>query len=251
MRKIISFFTAAAILSCFCFVGFADDEFTLQGDGEFDEQISVLEPSEEAASLKEENNLVIEEEDDISEISQEVPPSSENDEFTEEAEVIEGKEAAKDAEVIKDADTMKDAEVLRAGPSYTLHIPSSLPIAYRCDTCSIGTVSITDVMGYSFGDSICVTIYYDGVFQSLSTDAQIPYTIYAEDEYGSLELLNSGDSVSFLVAENGELPKYGSVRNSENHVVNLIVFFPEDAWEALSSGNYSTEIQFVDSDSRT
>ncbi len=137
------------------------------------------------------------------------------------------------------------------GATYTMNIPADQEIPYGATSTNIGTVTITDAQGFALGKNVYVSVVFDGLFKSETSNSTIPYTVEVsgynpEASVGyehRTEKIASGDFLSFWGTANGTVNSYHSLVGYRDQKINVNVLSTN--WGKALGGEYKTTITFT------
>ena len=97
--------------------------------------------------------------------------------------------------------------------TYTLNIPADQEIPFGKTSTNIGSISVTDGVGFASGKDLKVTLTYDA-FASESVATTIPFLIqlgWAVNSSASYADINSNDSIIFKGKDTGDISKFTEI----------------------------------------
>ncbi len=142
--------------------------------------------------------------------------------------------------------------------TYTLNIPADQEIPYGAINTNIGSISVTDGVGFASGKNLKVTLTYDA-FTSKDADTTIPFSITlngsADDHTpkGSLNI-KSGNALTFEGQSNGAVKEFAQTRVEAHNVPSGYLYYDADQtfvtisstdWGKALAGDYSATITFT------
>lgn len=135
--------------------------------------------------------------------------------------------------------------------TYTLNIPADQEIPFGKTSTNIGSISVTDGVGFASGKDLKVTLTYDA-FASESVATTIPFLIqlgWAVNSSTSYADINSNDSIIFKGKDTGDISKFTEVRSKTGSQYydadRTLVAIASTDWGKALAGNYSATITFT------
>lgn len=136
--------------------------------------------------------------------------------------------------------------------TYTLHIPADQEIPFGATRTNIGSVTVTDGVGFADEKNLKVTLTY-GAFTCENTNTNIPFVICMGTSTSASLLIqsldiNSGDSLVFEGLGNGGVNEYHKLKDSykESFIADqTFVRIRSTDWGKALAGDYSATITFT------
>lgn len=135
--------------------------------------------------------------------------------------------------------------------TYTLNIPADQEIPYGAISTNIGSISVTDGVGFASGKNLKVTLTYDA-FTSKDADTTIPFLIqlgWAVNGSTSYADINSNDSIIFKGKDTGDISEFTEVCSKTGSQYydadRTLVTISSTDWGKALAGDYSATITFT------
>ena len=142
--------------------------------------------------------------------------------------------------------------------TYTLNVPANQEIVYGSTETDIGSISVTDGVGFAEGKNLKITLTY-GAFTSNDVNTTIPYSIrlqnstYGAPAYSSDAYLDiaSGKSLTFKGKADGTVAEYSAITYTSNGLGydrtldDTMVRVNSSSWRKALAGEYSSTITFT------
>lgn len=139
--------------------------------------------------------------------------------------------------------------------TYTLNIPTDQEIPYGATKTDIGSISVTDGVGFASGKDLKVTLTYDA-FASEAANTTIPFAIKlntsAETGYSKNPInITSGSSIVFKGQATGDVKKFTQISVSTDYGLSerdadqTLVTISNTDWGKALAGDYSATITFT------
>ena len=132
--------------------------------------------------------------------------------------------------------------------TYTLNIPADQVIAFGTTGTQLGTVTVTDAVGFAVGKNLKVTCTY-APFSSPDTSTVIPFSLKAYYKNTSVDVnyhhvtMESGSSLVFNGLAGGTVkdPTY----LGDEFLQSLSLYIESSAWGKALGGDYTATITFT------
>ena len=142
--------------------------------------------------------------------------------------------------------------------TFTLNIPADQEIPFGKTSTNIGSISVTDGVGFASGKDLKVTLTYDA-FASETVATTIPFSIKlvgsADDHTfkGNLNI-KSGSALTFEGQSNGAVKEFAQTKVEAPNIPSGYLYYDADQtyvnisstdWGKALAGNYSATITFT------
>lgn len=134
--------------------------------------------------------------------------------------------------------------------TYTLHIPADQEIPFGATETDIGSVTVTDGVGFASGKDLKVTLTY-GAFTCENTNTNIPFSITLRASKNSIMTtdITSGGELTFEGKQTGGVKEYhlfGDTNDRHRYDADqTLVKIASTDWGKALAGDYSATITFT------
>lgn len=143
--------------------------------------------------------------------------------------------------------------------TYTLNIPADQEIPFGKTSTNIGSISVTDGVGFASGKDLKVTLTYDA-FASEAADTTIPFSIRLEGSADNHTIgkgflnIKSGSALTFEGQSNGAVKEFAQTKVEAHNIPSGYLYYDADQtyvtisstdWGKALAGNYSATITFT------
>ena len=126
--------------------------------------------------------------------------------------------------------------------TYTLNIPANQEIPFGNTSTEIGTLTVTDEIGFAVGKNLKVTITYsDFTCEDTTTTIPMEVKVHYESTSGA-DTIASGDSLVFYGTSAGKLQ---TPHNSGKSLDHISVAVNSSDWGKALAGEYTATITFT------